>query len=344
MRRLALLALLPGLVLAAPASSTEVFGGRAETVEELPHLEAAHEWWYVAIQSTGSGPCGPWQAMASLVRDAEAVGDHLLFTTIIGGAAVDRSVEFHPGSMSYVATADVPTSRYRATLGDSFADVERFTGVRRFVAVSGSATLDVTLTSAALWRRRVPEGAGMLEIVLAPRATVTGTLTLGSTVCEVNGLGYFEHVWGTWSRVPMWGVDFLSAHAGPWSVVARRTPMRGETRGFPTNALAEPVLIVSDGTRIFETTATTFEVSEDGPEHPDLGIPLPTGYEVTGTAPDSSTVSLAVGAPALASILLELTSSGILEGWAPATITIGDVSHLGTAEVELQRFGTRYPH
>lgn len=333
----------------APAhTAPPVFGGWATNEEDLPHLEAAHEWWYFAIQSSSSTTsCGPWQAMVSFVRDAEALGDRLLFTTIVDGTPADRSIEHLPASTTYAVTEDVPTSRYIVSLGDSSVDVGRFDGTRRLTALSGNARLDVVLTATTetLWHRRVPEGAGILDITLAPRASVTGTLTIGTTVCPVDGLGSFEHVWGTWSRVPMWGVDFLAAHAGGWSVVARRTPMRGETR-IPTNALAKPVMIVTDGTKIFEAASTSFQMSESATPHPTLGIPIPTGYEVTGTGFGSaaSTVTLDVGAPSFADILLPLTSSAILEGWAPATITVDGVSHTGTSETEFQRYGTRYPH
>lgn len=347
MRRLVLLVVIAGSISVVPADASAILGGRAETVEELPHLEAMHEWWYAAIQSSGAGPCGPWQAMVSLVRDAEAAGDHLFFTTVFGEDAVDRSHEYPPGSMSYATSGDLPASEYQVRLDSSSVHVERFTGVRRFQVSAGDAVLDVIMTKSTqtLWRRRSAEGWGAIEVIMAPRATVTGSLTVAGKVCPVNGLGYFEHVWGSWSRVPMWGVDFLSAHAGEWSVVARRTPMRGETRGFPTNALAEPVMIVTDGTHIYEAATTSFAMTEGG-EHPDLLVPLPESYTVIGTGfeADFSVVTLTVGEPTLASVILPLTSSGILEGWAAASITIDAVTHAGTAEVEMQRYGTRYPH
>jgi hypothetical protein len=122
--------------------------------------------------------------------------------------------------------------------------------------------------------------------------------------------------------------------------------MRGETRGLPTNALAAPVMIVTDGTRIFEATSTAFTMTESTSTHPDLGIPTPSGYLVTGSgfgAGGPGSVSLDVGRPVFASILLPL-SSGILEGWSPATVTVDGVLHTGVSEAEFQRFGTTYPH
>jgi hypothetical protein len=334
--------------LPAAGSTPSVLGGWPTNEDDLPHLEAPHEWWYVAVQSPEEGPCGPWQAMVSFVRDAEAGNDALLVTTVVDGVPANHTIEFPRRSMGYGFFGPVPEMpSYVVFLGDNYFSVDRFTGERYVEASSGNTRLVLFLDAAtpSLWHRRTIEGAGLLDVTMAPRANVSGRLEVNGVQCPASGLGFYEHVWGTWSRVPMWGVDFLSAHAADWSVVARRTPMRGESRGLPTNALAEPVMIVTDGTHIFEADTATFAMTESG-THPELGVPIPTGYEVTGTGfglTGPASVSLAIGSPVLATILLPL-SSGILEGWAPATVTVDGVSNAGTSEAELQRFGTTYPH
>lgn len=336
-------------VAGAPATAGGIGSSGAAGGEEPPHPEAMHEWWYFALQAPDdSGDCGAWQAMASFVADREAVHDQLLFTTVVDGAPADHSLEFPPGSLARSHAAGITS----LALGDSTASGAH---PEWTVAVeSGGAALDVTITATSpQWYRRALEGWGALELTFAIAASASGTLTLPGKTCNVSGgTAYFEHVWGSWSRVPMWGVDFLSAHAGGWSAYARHTPMRGESNFWPATGhdpedTWTPVLLVTDGTSVYEASEVTFALAldEDGPPHPDLGIATPASYAVTGTfagAPFSSVV-LEVTNPVLATIFFETTSSGVLEGIGDAALEIDGTSHAGVAEVEFQRFGTTFP-
>ena len=346
--------LISGQVAASPVDeawrSLLITSGPADG-EEPPHPEALHEWWFFTVQSSaGETGCGPWQAMVSPVADREAVTERLLFTAVIGGIAHDFTEEFPPGSI-----------QRRATDGTTEVSVgaSRFRGAHPSWAVhaqTSGATLDLVLdaTGETLWRRRAPEGWGVLEITFAIRAAATGTLRVAATgqTCAVTGTGYVEHVWGSWSRVPMWGVDYLDAHLdGGWSAYARRTPMRGEDSLYPRLALNAndfypPALLLRtpDG-HVLEAEGVTFVLEESSTNHPDLGVPLPARYIVGGALPDGRTATLTVTDPALATILFPTTSSGVLEGWGSAELTLtGDPPRTGTSEIEMQRFGTTFPH
>lgn len=340
--------------------------------DALPHPASVHEWWYFTVQSPdAAGSCGPWQAMVTFLRDAEAGHDSLLFTAVVDGFAHDFTVEFPPGSLGYEFPGDPqesPPDAYEVTLGRSAAVGNRgIDGPARWSvkAQSGEATLDLELTEAdpGLWHRRGPEGAGILEIVYAVRAEVAGSLTLedGATVCDATGTGYFEHVWGDWSRLPMWGVDYLNAHLdGGWSVYARHTPMRGEGSfwrflGQDPEGCWPPVLVITDGRAFFEAGEVHFDVT-DTVFHDQLQVDVPAAYEVRARAftspqrtidpPDE--VVLTVGDVERATVFLETTSSGVLEGWGPAHLDLmtGDTTTTltGTSEVETQRYGTTFPH
>lgn len=323
--------------------------------EEPPHPEAAHEWWFFTVQNPG-GACGPWQAMASFVADREAVQDQLLLTTVVDGVSHNFSQEFSPGSLSRTSSEGTTT----LSLGSSNANGAHSTWTVH--AQTGGATLDLNLTpsDSTLWHRRAPEGGGALEITFEVKTAATGSLTIpGDKTCQVTGTGYVEHVWGNWSRVPAWGVDFLNAHLdGGWSAYARRTPMRGQAQfnqyfGLDGEKYWPPALIVSNGTDTFEARNVTFTMTEDpNTIDPQLRIPMPVEYEVRGTdfrspagAPSPPTaVVLEVTSPTLATIFFPTTSSGVLEGWGQASLTVDGVARAGTSEIELQRFGTTYPH
>jgi hypothetical protein len=357
------LAVASGAALPAPADPVEetwraltISSGPTEG-EEPVHPEAMHEWWYFTVQNPGAAGTGcgvPWQAMATFLSDRETAKDMLLFTVVLGTKTFNLSQEFDPGTLH---REDMSALGTRLTLGTSRAS--GFGGSWSVQARSGESLLSLQFDRGPLWRRRAPEGAGLLEITFAPRFAANGHLYMadGGVTCLVTGTGYFEHVWGNWSRVPMWGVDYLNVHLdNGWSAYARGTPMRGETNLYPALGVRPdeywpPVLILSDGARMFEARTVDLRVSDSADTIPELSIRRPASYTVVGgdfSAPQGGSppqsVRLEVADVTFALIPLPTTSSGILEGWGRATANIDGVAAAGTAEVEAQRYGTRYPH
>lgn len=323
---------------------------RPATAEEPPHLEALHEWWFFTVQNPGGGGgCGRWQAMVAFVADREALADTLLFTTVVEEVPAAHTRDFAPGAMRRSHDAYTGTE---VVLGDSEATHDG--GAWAVDARGAGARLVATFSAAApLWYRRAPEGGGLIELTFAARASVSGSLTVGARTCPVSGAGYYEHVWGSWSRLPQWGVDYLNAHAGGWSAYARLSRPRGETNLYPflgqdPNDYYPPVLIVTDGVAQLEARQVTFTVVESDTVHPELGVKVPGRYRVVGSGFDPpgvlTVVELDVRDPVLATIYFSTTSSGILEGWGHATLTVDGATLAGTSEIEFQRFGTRYPH
>jgi hypothetical protein len=332
--------------------------------DELPQ-GSSHEWWYVTVQNPNTTPgCPARQLMVTFIRDLEAGDDHVLFTTVIDGVASDRTLTYPRGSLVTNWANDSVVQEYRVTLDDNYMVVRRGVvgaPVSATVSVhSGDATLDLHVQSptAPLWYRRSPEGLGSREIVFAPRTSATGTLTIGDTTCAFDGSGYFEHVWGDWSRVPMWGVDFINAHLdNGWSVVARRTPMRGESSAYAAAGVDPdlywpPSLMLSDGVRTYEAAQVSIEVADEGPVVAELGIPGPSSYTITasefsavGAPAPIESLELTITDPVFALIFLETTTSGILEGWGTASAAIDGAAPVGgTAELEAQRYATAFPH
>ena len=325
------------------------------TREEPSHPGVMHEWWYFTVQSP-EGSCGPWQTMVTFLSDKETAKDMLLFTAVVGDQTFDLSEEFLPGTLRS-NTSDAGPG-VGVWLEGSRA--EGRLGVWSVEALSGGGRLTAYFEAepAGTWRRAGPEGFGVLEITHVMRAKVTATLEIGETVCEGAGSGYYEHVWGNWSRLPMWGVDYLNVHLDDgWSAYARRTPMRGEGNFYPAVGV-EPkqwwpeVLLVSDGTHIYQAQSFSIQMTESEETVEGLGIKSPASYRIVGrlfTAPTGGTPPLHfevdVTEPRLATILLPETSSGILEGWGRAAGFVDAPANrlTGTAEIEMQRYGTRYP-
>lgn len=327
--------------------------------EEPPHPEATHEWWYFTVQSPGDDTgCGPWQAMVSFVADREVVKEQLLFTAVVGDASHDFSEEFPPGSLTRSRTDAGPATH--VSLGGSRASGAHPRWSVHAETARAVLDLDLDATGTTLWRRRAPEGWGVLEITFAVRAAASGSLRLVETgrTCTVTGTGYYEHVWGHWSRVPMSGVDFLDAHfANGWAAYARHTPMRGENSLYrrlerdPHGLYPSALIVFDDQGRAHEAQNVVFTVVDSAEDSPLPRVRLPARLEVTGTIPGPGPLALAprtftltVTAPRLATVLFPLTSSGILEGWGTAELAVSGLPPAsGTSEVELQRFGTIYP-
>ena len=325
---------------------------------------SSHEWWYLAVQNPTATPsCPARQAMVTFITDAEAGDDHVLFTTVVEGIATNRSLAFPRGTLTASYADDSVVQEYHVTAGDNYMTVQRGVVGAPLAAtlsvVSGDAALDLRIESstASLWHRRGPEGLGLREVLFAPRTTATGTLKIGNQSCAFDGSGYFEHVWGDWTRAPMLGVDFLNAHLeNGWSITARRTPMRGKDTVYPAAGLDPddfwpPTVVVSDGIRSYEARQVRFDVDSSGPLVPELGIHAPAEYSVVasdffsplGSSPLDEIV-LGADQPVFAFIHLPTTSSGILEGWGIASALIDGVEVVaGTTELEAQRYATVFP-
>lgn len=56
------------------------------------------------------------------------------------------------------------------------------------------------------------EGGGVGNVVFWNQATLEGRVRTPDGVQPVVGVGFLEHVWGAWSRVPQKGVDYLNVH------------------------------------------------------------------------------------------------------------------------------------
>lgn len=325
---------------------------------------SSHEWWYVAVQNPVATPgCPARQVMVTFITDVEAGEDHVLFTTVVGGVATNRSLSFPRGTLAATFTNDSVVQEYRVTAGDNYMTVQRgVVGAPLAAAVSvagGDAVLDlrVETPTSSLWHRQAPEGLGSREVIFAPRTTATGTLRIGEQSCAFDGSGYFEHVWGDWTRAPMLGVDFLNAHLdNGWSVTARRTPMRGNDSVYPAAGLDAddfwpPTVVVSDGVRSYEAQQVTFDVDESGPPVPELGIPAPRAYSIVASSfssplgdPPLESIAMEIGGATFAFIHLPRTSSGVLEGWGVASALIDAAEAVsGTSELEAQRYATFVP-
>lgn len=103
-------------------------------------------------------------------------------------------------------------------------------------------TLKLTFTSAYAPRihRLTQEGGGVANAIFWNQATLEGWLRPDGAEPEpVVGVGFLEHVWGSWSRAPQRGVDYLNihlqddgrAHGRATAPAGRRSPRRGEGAG-----------------------------------------------------------------------------------------------------------------
>jgi hypothetical protein len=223
-------------------------------------------------------------------------------------------------------------------------------------------------------KRNYREGGGVGNVIFWNQATLEGTVETPDGSRPVVGVGFLEHVWGAWSRVPQKGVDYLNVHldaAGSsneglptWgSVYCRRTFYHGAPTGTDPEDSARPLSDVGP-----DLTFTT-----DGETWYDA-----TDLEVVVTEPDGDRVDIADhrrGRPVAVDIEAELECDGgltlHLEALPDATIpnpseavSVGDVNEgaatvegevrlpngggrrqvSGIAQTEHQRYGPQYPY
>lgn len=182
--------------------------------------------------------------------------------------------------------------------------------------------LEYTSTYAPRLHRMYQEGGGFGNVVFWNQATVEGHVRTPDGEQPVVGVGFLEHVWGTWSRVPQRGVDYFNVHLDSsaddetqsgslptWaSVYCRRTFYHGTPSDpgsdEPGSGDGDPVLedvgpeleFTLDGeTWYVDTDPTVMVTEEDGEtkpiaEHRD-GRPVAVDIEATLTGSGSSAQS-----------------------------------------------------
>jgi len=223
-------------------------------------------------------------------------------------------------------------------------------------------------------KRNYQEGGGLGNVIFWNQATLEGTVETPDGTRPVVGVGFLEHVWGQWSRVPQKGVDYLNVHldaAGAsagglptWgSVYCRRTFYHGVPTGTDPDESVRPLSDVGPDLT-FTADGETFYDATD--------------LEVVVTEPDGDRVDIGDhrrGRPVAVDIEAELECDGALtlhlEALPDATIpnpsegaSVGDVNEgaavvegevrlpngggrrqvSGIAQTEHQRYGPQYPY
>jgi hypothetical protein len=68
-------------------------------------------------------------------------------------------------------------------------------------------------------------------VIFWNQATLEGRVRTPGGVQPVVGVGFLEHVWGAWSRVPQKGVDYLNVHLDAETGAPADPPADGRERG-----------------------------------------------------------------------------------------------------------------
>ena len=87
------------------------------------------------------------------------------------------------------------------------------------------------------WKRQ--HKAGDWWAVMLPRATVTGTMTLGGTTMNVTGTGYHDHIWDVYPRVALnygwfWGTFASANYSATWAMT------------YPLRMSRHPMMVVNE--------------------------------------------------------------------------------------------------
>ncbi|HVQ01782.1 MAG TPA: hypothetical protein VMT57_09760 [Candidatus Thermoplasmatota archaeon] len=87
------------------------------------------------------------------------------------------------------------------------------------------------------WKRQ--QKAGDWWVVMLPRATVNGTMTIEGTTMNVTGTGYHDHTWGVRPRVALnygwfWGTFMSADYSVTWAMT------------FSTRLSRSPMMVVSE--------------------------------------------------------------------------------------------------
>jgi hypothetical protein len=87
------------------------------------------------------------------------------------------------------------------------------------------------------WKRQ--QKAGDWWVVMLPRATVTGTLTIGGTSVNVTGTGYHDHTWGVRPRIALnygwfWGTFESANYSATWAMT------------YPMRLMRHPMMVLNE--------------------------------------------------------------------------------------------------
>lgn len=224
------LALLPGLSGAEPTiGSAEDGGGAADRgpPKEAYQPQSSKNWWYGNAHLFADGEPRFDFSFAIIADHGGDAAGHLLLVTLVDyetGETIGTNVE---------GIVQPSVERYAASFtGHDASGAVRRTGADPFtfdlsVAVAG---VDVTLAYETAYDRKTregyPEGGGTGNVLFWNQARCSGEVATGDGTTRVEGVGFLEHVWGTWSRAPQKGIDFVNGHLG----------RPGEGDGLPTRA------------------------------------------------------------------------------------------------------------
>lgn len=343
--------------------------GRATATRAPPkeayQPQASKNWWYANAHLFSPDGEPLYDVSAAFIADhgGDAAGHLMLFTLVDyeTGDTVATAVEglVEPSTERYAATFTSPeaTGRVRRTGADPFTfDLE--------VSVDG---VDLSLTYGTDYARKTREnyreGGGTANVLLWNQAGCSGTVSTPRADGDrrVGGVGFLEHVWGTWSRVPQKGIDFANAHLGrpgrgdglptDASLYFRRTFYHGAPGAGTVLEDVGPVLYLTRDGRTWhaaESVTCTF----DGAPCEDHRTGTPDRGRIRGAFPGGGLVDVAFDQRPHATVRIPGDESlgNVHEGAADLrghVVFPGERRRRpvdGFAQTEHQRFGPQYPY
>lgn len=237
--------------------------------------------------------------------------------------------------------------------------------------------LDYRSTYDSRIKRNYQEGGGVGNVIYWNQAELDGTVATPDGTRDVVGVGFLEHVWGAWSRVPQKGVDYFNIHLNEdrgrsadrlptWgSVYCRRTFYHGVPTGQDPDESERPLADVGpdlvftpDGESWYEATDLEIPVTE--PDGDRVAISehrqgRPVAAEFRADLEGDGALQLTLDALPDATIRNpadQLSVGTVNEGAAtveghvrlPDTGSRRRVPVSGIAQTEHQRYGPQYPY
>lgn len=329
--------------------------------EEAYQPQASKNWWYVNGHLFAEGDLA-YDFSTALVADhgGDAAG-HLLLFTLVGyedGRRVGTSVEGRvvPSTERYAA-------RFEAAHGSASAEVVRYDADPfRFLLRVSVGSVELDLLYRTRYDRKVREdyleGGGTANVLFWNQAACEGTLSTPAGDRGVDGVGFLEHVWGTWSRAPQKGIDFVNAHLGRdgkvprgASAYFRRTFYHGTPATGPVHDDVGPVLYLTpDGERWY--AAREVECIFDGRPCSEHRTGTPDRGRVRGTFADGGELDVRFDQRPHATISIpgHRPLGNVHEGAADLRGHVrfpGEARRrpvAGLAQTEHQRFAPFYPY